>query len=75
MYSVSSLLIVYSGTENGWPYLLLINVAPALLCLVFMPWLPDSPRFLMLNRKNRTEAEKGKQPICLSMAQLIDIID
>src|ERR1700761_2634433 len=47
------------GTEVSWPYLLLINAIPCTLCLVFLPFLPDSPRYLMLIKRNRKAAEKA----------------
>jgi SP family facilitated glucose transporter-like MFS transporter 1 len=47
------------GTTNGWPYLLLLNAVPAFVSLVFLPFIPESPRFLMLVRKKRIAAEKA----------------
>jgi SP family facilitated glucose transporter-like MFS transporter 1 len=47
------------GTVELWPYLLLVNASPAILCLVILPCLPDSPRYLMLNRKQHDDAVKA----------------
>jgi len=48
------------GTETLWPILLLLNAFPALLCCVVLPFMPESPRYLMLVRRNAAAAEKGK---------------
>ncbi|KAI0233602.1 Solute carrier family 2, facilitated glucose transporter member 3 [Lamellibrachia satsuma] len=45
------------GTRELWPYLLLIEIVPAVTTLLVMPWLPESPRFLFLSKKNRKAAE------------------
>lgn len=47
------------GTRELWPYLLLLNAGPALLSLVALPFLPDSPRYLLLVKNRRVEAEKA----------------
>jgi len=54
---------VGAGTESLWCYLLLINAAPAIICLLVMPCLPDSPRYLAITRNRRNEAIKG---VCTS---------
>uniref|UniRef100_A0A665UZL2 Solute carrier family 2, facilitated glucose transporter member 5 n=1 Tax=Echeneis naucrates TaxID=173247 RepID=A0A665UZL2_ECHNA len=38
------------GTEDMWPWLLGFNGFTALLQLVTLPFLPESPKFLLLNR-------------------------
>lgn len=40
------------GTENGWPYLLCAGVIPALIQILIIPFSPETPKFLYL--------EKGK---------------
>jgi len=49
------------GTETLWPILLLLNALPALLCCMVLPFLPESPRYLMLVRKDFPAAEKGEK--------------
>jgi len=49
------------GTETLWPVLLLLNALPALLCCIVLPFMPESPRYLMLVRKDAATAEKGKK--------------
>ena len=50
----------FTGTQALWPYVLLLNAFPALVSLIILPFMPESPRFLLLGRKQRDEAEKGK---------------
>jgi len=49
------------GTETLWPFLLLLNVLPALLCCIVLPFMPESPRYLMLVRRDVQSAEKGEK--------------
>ncbi|KIW34746.1 uncharacterized protein PV07_01504 [Cladophialophora immunda] len=37
------------GTDNGWRGLQALNAAPGILLLGFLPWLPESPRWLLMN--------------------------
>jgi len=48
------------GTETHWPILLLLNALPALVCNIVLPFMPESPRYLMLVQKQTKEAEKGE---------------
>ncbi|XP_041829951.1 solute carrier family 2, facilitated glucose transporter member 11-like [Melanotaenia boesemani] len=41
------------GTEPLWPYLLASNAVPALIQLVTLPWFPESPRYLLIDRGDR----------------------
>ena len=49
----------FIGTSELWPYLLLFNAGPAVICLLLLPCLPDTPRYLMINRSQHSEAVKG----------------
>jgi len=49
------------GTATLWPVLLLLNAFPALLCCIVLPFMPDSPRYLMLVCKDVESAEKGNK--------------
>ncbi|XP_075071853.1 solute carrier family 2, facilitated glucose transporter member 11-like isoform X2 [Mixophyes fleayi] len=40
------------GSEELWPLLLASNVVPAILQLLFLPWLPESPRYLLIDLKD-----------------------
>ncbi|CDQ63750.1 unnamed protein product [Oncorhynchus mykiss] len=41
------------GTEPLWPYLLASNALPGLLQLLTLPWFPESPRYLLMDRGNK----------------------
>ncbi|XP_053225999.1 solute carrier family 2, facilitated glucose transporter member 11-like isoform X1 [Podarcis raffonei] len=38
------------GAEESWPLLLASNAVPALIQLVLLPWAPESPRYLLIDR-------------------------
>lgn len=44
------------GTKDLWPYLILLEIVPAVVSLVLLPCVPETPRFLLLVRSNRDEA-------------------
>ncbi|XP_033182694.1 solute carrier family 2, facilitated glucose transporter member 11-like [Anabas testudineus] len=41
------------GAEPFWPYLLSSNAVPALIQLLTLPWFPESPRYLLIDRGDR----------------------
>lgn len=41
------------GTEPLWPYLLASNAVPGLIQLLTLPWFPESPRYLLIDRGDR----------------------
>lgn len=41
------------GTEPLWPYLLASNSLPGLIQLLTLPWFPESPRYLLIDRGDR----------------------
>ncbi|XP_047233273.1 solute carrier family 2, facilitated glucose transporter member 11-like [Girardinichthys multiradiatus] len=41
------------GSEPLWPYLLASNALPALIQLATLPWFPESPRYLLIDRGDR----------------------
>ncbi|KAM8744488.1 solute carrier family 2 member 11, like isoform 1-T1 [Acanthopagrus schlegelii] len=47
------------GTEERWPWLLGFNGFAALLQLFTLPFLPESPRFLLLDKGDRQACEKA----------------
>ncbi|KAF3702107.1 Solute carrier family 2, facilitated glucose transporter member 9 Glucose transporter type 9 [Channa argus] len=47
------------GTENGWPWLLGFNGFTALLQLLTLPFLPESPSFLLLDRADQPACDKA----------------
>ena len=48
------------GTKTAWPYLLLLNAVPALISLAILPFLPESPRYLFLIKRDEEAARKCK---------------
>ncbi|KAL5013949.1 hypothetical protein ScPMuIL_008219 [Solemya velum] len=44
------------GTEVYWPLLFAFNALPALTCLVLMPLCPESPRYLLITKKDEQGA-------------------
>ncbi|XP_037611265.1 solute carrier family 2, facilitated glucose transporter member 11-like [Sebastes umbrosus] len=41
------------GAEPHWHYLLASNALPALIQLLTLPWFPESPRYLLIDRGDR----------------------
>uniref|UniRef100_A0A3Q2PQQ1 Solute carrier family 2, facilitated glucose transporter member 5 n=1 Tax=Fundulus heteroclitus TaxID=8078 RepID=A0A3Q2PQQ1_FUNHE len=41
------------GSEPLWPYLLASNALPAIIQLVTLPWFPESPRYLLIDRGDK----------------------
>uniref|UniRef100_A0A8C0J2R8 Solute carrier family 2, facilitated glucose transporter member 5 n=1 Tax=Chelonoidis abingdonii TaxID=106734 RepID=A0A8C0J2R8_CHEAB len=41
------------GGEESWPLLLASNVVPGLIQLITLPWLPESPRYLLIDRGDK----------------------
>ena len=50
----------FSGTADLWPLLFAFNVLPSLLCLVLLPFFPESPRFLLIKKGEEEEARDGE---------------
>lgn len=53
--SLSELL----GSEALWPYLLASNALPGLLQLLTLPWFPESPRYLLIDRGDREACSRA----------------
>merc|ERR1719356_102029 len=49
------------GTENGWPWLLTITAIPAILQLATLPFCPESPKYLLLDKDDEHGAEEALQ--------------
>nr|XP_033812120.1 solute carrier family 2, facilitated glucose transporter member 11 isoform X3 [Geotrypetes seraphini] len=41
------------GSEEMWPLLLASNAVPGVLQLIVLPWLPESPRFLLIDQGDK----------------------
>lgn len=54
------------GNEELWPLLLSVIFIPALLQCVLLPFCPESPRFLLINRNEENRAKSGTAGPCPS---------
>jgi len=43
-----------------WPYLIALQVIPGILSVIVTPFLPDTPRYLMIIKQNEEAATKGR---------------
>lgn len=53
----------FSLQESTWPYLFGVIAVPALVQLVTLPFLPESPRYLLFEKHDQAGAEKGRGPV------------
>ncbi|XP_061439928.1 solute carrier family 2, facilitated glucose transporter member 9 isoform X2 [Rhineura floridana] len=49
------------GKESLWPYLFGMIIVPSILQIAVLPFLPESPRFLLLEKHDTKAAEKAFQ--------------
>ncbi|XP_061457227.1 solute carrier family 2, facilitated glucose transporter member 5-like [Rhineura floridana] len=47
------------GTQDGWPILLSLTGLPALLQAILLPYFPESPRYLLIQRKDKEAARQA----------------
>uniref|UniRef100_A0A668AD78 Solute carrier family 2 member 3a n=1 Tax=Myripristis murdjan TaxID=586833 RepID=A0A668AD78_9TELE len=52
-------LEVLLGSDELWPLLLALTVAPAVLQCLLLPFCPESPRFLLINLNQEEQARKA----------------
>lgn len=50
------------GTEELWPLLLGFTIIPAALQSAALPFCPESPRFLLINKKEEENAKESEYP-------------
>lgn len=48
-----------AGTWDAWPSLFAFNAGPALVCLIFLPLCPESPRYLLIKKNDEDGARKA----------------
>lgn len=46
---------------TGWPLMLGLTGVPALIELVLLPFFPESPRYMLIQRGDEKKATKGKK--------------
>ncbi|XP_018421417.1 PREDICTED: solute carrier family 2, facilitated glucose transporter member 11-like [Nanorana parkeri] len=51
------------GTEELWPYLLSVSAVPALIQLVTLPFFPESPRYLLIDKGDKDGCLKAMQQL------------
>ncbi|ELK10428.1 Solute carrier family 2, facilitated glucose transporter member 3 [Pteropus alecto] len=51
------------GSEDLWPVLLGFTILPAILQSIALPFCPESPRFMLINRKEEESAKKILQQL------------
>uniref|UniRef100_A0A672URS1 Solute carrier family 2 member 11 n=1 Tax=Strigops habroptila TaxID=2489341 RepID=A0A672URS1_STRHB len=56
------------GGEESWPFLLASNVVPALIQLTALPWLPESPRYLLIDRGDKESCISGEFRVTVSLS-------
>ena len=49
-----------SGNEQLWPLLLAMTCVPCIVSLFVLPFVPDSPRYLLVNQDDQKAAEDGE---------------
>ena len=65
------------GSQPLWPYLLASNALPGLIQLLTLPWFPESPRYLLIDRGDREACLqalgrfRGGEPPVLEIEELL----
>lgn len=49
------------GTEHFWAMMLSLSLIPALIQYLVLPFCPESPRYLLINRGEESKAEAGEK--------------
>lgn len=71
-------LKIILGTEDLWPVLLGFTILPSFLQIIALPFCPESPRFLLINRKEEDSARKilqrlwGTQDVAQDIQEMKD---
>ncbi|TKS90141.1 Solute carrier family 2, facilitated glucose transporter member 11 [Collichthys lucidus] len=61
------------GTEPLWPYLLASNALPGLIQLLTLPWFPESPRYLLIDRGDREASVRALGRLRGGVAPVLEI--
>lgn len=61
------------GREEHWPILLSTTCIPAIVQLIILPWFPESPRYLFIDRKDEDGCKKGKSEELLIVLYIFDL--
>nr|XP_013808075.1 PREDICTED: solute carrier family 2, facilitated glucose transporter member 5-like [Apteryx mantelli mantelli] len=63
------------GGETYWPLLLSSSCFPAFAQLVFLPWFPESPRYLLIDRGDELSCVKALKRFCGSLQYQMETED
>ena len=61
------------GNESGWPWLLVLTAVPAVIQLVTLPFCPESPKYLLLDKDDEVKANDG-ECCCHSHSSTLNVI-
>ncbi|XP_061562413.1 solute carrier family 2, facilitated glucose transporter member 11-like [Phycodurus eques] len=66
-------LTVVLGTEHLWPYLLASNMLPGLIQMLTLPWFPESPRYLLIDKGDREACIRALERLRGGVAPVLEI--
>ncbi|KAL7832877.1 hypothetical protein SRHO_G00298950 [Serrasalmus rhombeus] len=61
------------GCESCWPYLLASNAVPGFFQLLTLPWFPESPRYLLIDRGDKDACLKALRQLRGSEVQRAEL--
>ncbi|XP_010792616.1 receptor-type tyrosine-protein phosphatase alpha-like [Notothenia coriiceps] len=67
--------VYFKNKETRWSYLFTFLALPAVLQLCVMPFLPESPRYLLIERRDEAGAERAYGNIRVSVEDQMVLVD
>ncbi|KAJ4941181.1 hypothetical protein JOQ06_027468 [Pogonophryne albipinna] len=61
------------GAQHLWPYLLASNALPGLIQLLTLPWFPESPRYLLIDRGDKDACIKALGRLRGGVAPILEV--
>ncbi|KAI9529352.1 hypothetical protein NQZ68_011018 [Dissostichus eleginoides] len=61
------------GAQHLWPYLLASNALPGLIQLLTLPWFPESPRYLLIDRGDKEACVKALGRLRGGVAPILEV--
>ncbi|KAI4794106.1 hypothetical protein KUCAC02_032278 [Chaenocephalus aceratus] len=61
------------GAQHLWPYLLASNALPGLIQLLTLPWFPESPRYLLIDRGDKDACVKALGRLRGGVAPILEV--
>ncbi|XP_054624445.1 solute carrier family 2, facilitated glucose transporter member 11-like [Dunckerocampus dactyliophorus] len=61
------------GTEHLWPYLLASNMLPGVIQMLTLPWFPESPKYLLIDRGDRVACVQALERLRGGVAPAVEI--